>query len=189
MLEKLLEWDRNTLIYLNNLSGASFDEFWTVVTSITAWIPLFLFIMFLLVRFSNLKTGIFKVLAIALMVAVVLLMTNMTKATVARLRPNNDMTVNTLIRVLKHPVDYSFFSGHAATSFSITILVFLFLGKRTRWAGLFFLWPLLFASSRIFVGVHFPMDVLVGAIVGVIMGLISYKVYQLIAQKGDYSKI
>jgi undecaprenyl-diphosphatase len=63
--------------------------------------------------------------------------TDLTKEFVERLRPNNNTEINTFIRVLRTPSTYSFFSGHAATSFSITTLVVLYLRKKEPWVWLF----------------------------------------------------
>ena len=107
----------------------------------------------------------------------VLFLTDVTKEYVARLRPNNETEINTLIRILKSPTNYSFFSGHAASSFSITTLVILFLRDKLNWAWLFYLWPLIFAFSRIYVGVHYPVDILVGMCVGIGSAFFFYAVY------------
>jgi undecaprenyl-diphosphatase len=115
------------------------------------------------------------VLGLAIFITVI---THLTKISVARLRPNNTEEINALIRIIKTPTDYSFFSGHASSSFSITMLVFLFLRKKVKWAILFFIWPILFAMSRIYVGVHFPIDIIVGMVVGLLSGWLFYWLYQ-----------
>lgn len=177
MLEKLLEWDRDTFIYLNNLGVDDHDWFWTTITNFPTWTPLFL--AFILLIFLNYpRTEAFYVLLVlALLIVFISVATDVTKHYFARLRPNNDPAVNNLIRILKRPGTFSFFSGHAASSFSITTLVFLFLRNRFKWAWLFYGWPLVFAASRIFVGVHYPLDIMVGTLVGVLTGLAFYKLY------------
>ncbi|MDX1314720.1 MAG: phosphatase PAP2 family protein, partial [Eudoraea sp.] len=82
--------------------------------------------------------------------------------------------IKDLIRVLKYPQGFSFFSGHASTSFAVTTLVFLYLRKNKGWLSLLFLWPLLFSFSRIYVGVHFPTDLLAGALVGTLLAFGTY---------------
>lgn len=188
MLEKLLEWDRETFIYLNNLGVDDYDRFWITITTISTWIPLFLVFIGLLIYKYGTKQGLFKTLTIVAMVLFVLVLSALTKEWVARLRPNNDTEVNMLIRILQSPNDYSFFSGHAASSFSITTLVFLFLRKKMAWTWLFFLWPVLFTSSRIFVGVHFPIDIIVGILVGVSSAILFYKIHKRIFTKSTLNK-
>lgn len=177
MLEKLLKWDRDTFIYFNGLGVEEYDFFWSTITNITTWIPLFLLLIVLLVLKFPKKEAFYKLMTIFGLVFFIIIVTHLTKTWVGRLRPNNTEEINTLIRILKSPTDYSFFSGHAASSFSITVLVFLFLRKKVRWLVLFFIWPLLFAISRIYVGVHYPLDIIVGALVGILTGLLFYKLY------------
>ncbi|MER3373494.1 MAG: phosphatase PAP2 family protein [Allomuricauda sp.] len=177
MLKRLLEWDRDTFIYLNSLGIEEYDGFWSAITNIATWIPLFiLFLVLLFLKFPK-REAWFKFLTIVGLVIFITSITHWTKISVARLRPNNAEEINALIRVLKSPTDYSFFSGHASSSFSITTLVFLFFKKKMKWVVLFFIWPILFAISRIYVGVHFPIDILVGAVVGILSGLLFYKLY------------
>lgn len=177
MLEKLLEWDRDTFIYLNNLGIDDYDLFWTTITNFPTWIPLFIFFIVLVFLKYPKKEAFFVLITVALLIIFISIATDVTKNYVARLRPNNDSDVNTLIRILKTPVTYSFFSGHAASSFSITTLVVLFLRRRFKWSWLFYIWPILFATSRIFVGVHYPVDIIVGTIVGILTAIAFYKMY------------
>lgn len=178
MLQRLLEWDRDTFIYLNSLGIERYDGFWSTVTDIATWIPLFiLFVILFFLKFPK-REAWFKLLTLIGLIIFITAITHWTKISVARLRPNNTEEINTLIRILKTPTDYSFFSGHASSSFSITTLMFLFLRKSIKWAALFFIWPILFALSRIYVGVHFPIDILVGMVVGILSGILFYKLHK-----------
>ncbi len=177
MWEDLLKWDRDTFVYLNNLGIEQYDGFWSTVTNITTWIPLFLLFLYLLFQKFDRREALYKFFTIMGLVIFITAITHWTKISVARLRPNNTEEINTIIRILKSPTDYSFFSGHASSSFSITTLVFLFLRKQVKWAFLFFLWPLLFCMSRIYVGVHFPIDIIAGSVVGILSGMLFYGLY------------
>lgn len=188
MWDELLRWDRETFIYLNSLGIESFDAFWSVVTEIHTWIPLFIFFIFLLFRKFPAREAFLKVTTVVLLAIFIILVTNWTKVSVARLRPSNDSEINMLIRVLKSPTDYSFFSGHASSSFSITFLVVLFLRQKWKWAPLFFIWPLLFCLSRIYVGVHYPLDILVGAGVGLMSGGLFYYLHRRFLSVNQNSK-
>lgn len=178
MFEKLLKWDRDTFVYLNGLGIENYDFFWSTVTNISTWIPLFILFMILFYLKFPKREALYKFFMVVGLAIFITLITHFTKISVARLRPNNTEEINTLIRILKTPTDYSFFSGHASSSFSITLLVFLFLRKKVKWAALFFIWPILFALSRIYVGVHFPIDILVGMVVGLLSGWLFYALYQ-----------
>ncbi|NJB36013.1 MULTISPECIES: phosphatase PAP2 family protein [Flavobacteriaceae] len=180
MLEKLLEWDRDVFVYLNGLGVDRYDGFWSAITDIKTWTPLFIFFFILMFLKYDKKEAFLKTITVLLLVLFITTVTDLTKETVARLRPNNDEAINTIIRILRKPSDYSFFSGHASSSFSITTLVFLFLRKFYNWTILFYIWPILFCFSRIFVGVHFPIDILVGALVGTFSAWLFYRVHNIL---------
>lgn len=179
MWDDLIEWDRTTLIYLNGLGHTSYDAFWSMVTEIYTWVPLFIFFIILLYKYNTRQEATAKMLLVIILAVLVGLVTHWTKISISRIRPNNDMEINTVIRVLKNPSDFSFFSGHASSSFSISVLVFLLLRKNWKWAFLFFIWPVLFCISRIYVGVHYPLDVIVGALVGTTFGFLFYRIFEM----------
>lgn len=178
MLKKILDWDRDLFVFLNSLGIEEFDLFWSTVTNISTWIPLFILFFVLIYMKFSLREMVVMTLTVILLVVFVVFATDLTKEYVARLRPNNTEEINTLIRILKSPTNYSFFSGHAASSFSVTTLMYLFLRKHVHWAWLFYIWPFIFSFSRIYVGVHYPIDILVGASVGIGSGYLFYWVYQ-----------
>ncbi|MBD0779852.1 phosphatase PAP2 family protein [Maribacter sp. ANRC-HE7] len=177
MLERILQWDRETLIYLNSLGIEEYDHFWSTITNIYTWIPLFLFFFVLIFWKYKRREALFVTLTVLALIGFILIATDVTKGFFERIRPNNDAEVNQLIRILHRPSTFSFFSGHSASSFSITTLIVLFLRKRVKWCWVFYIWPLLFALSRIYVGVHYPGDIIVGALVGAGSAFLFYSIY------------
>ena len=174
MLEILLDWDKRTLIFLNRLGSDTYDPFWSLITDIATWTPLFvLFFVLIMIQYRR-REGLLISLTVLILLLVTHLLTDFSKDFFERLRPNNDQQIRDLIRILKYPQSFSFFSGHASTSFAVTTLVFLFLRKDKGWLSLLFLWPLIFSFSRIYVGVHFPSDLLVGAVVGTLLAFVTY---------------
>ncbi|MEM1340608.1 MAG: phosphatase PAP2 family protein [Bacteroidota bacterium] len=182
MLEQLLEWDSTLFIYLNGLGVEKFDIFWTTVTEITSWIPLFLFFGYLLYATFSTREATYRLLTLLLLVVFITTLTHWVKLGIARPRPNNELALNTVIRVLKSPTDFSFFSGHASSSFAITTLIYLFLRHHRKWVVIFFIWPVLFSLSRIFVGVHYPIDIISGAVVGLLSGALFFTLYRRFKQ-------
>lgn len=180
MLDRILEWDRDTFVYLNSLGIEQYDFFWSTVTKFPPWIPLFAVFLSLFFIKNPKREAISMILTLLVMVFFVTTVTDLTKQAVARLRPNNVEELNTLIRILRSPSGYSFFSGHASSSFSVTTLVVLFTRHHFKWVYLFYIWPILFAMSRIYVGVHFPIDLMVGALVGMLSAWLFYKLYLLL---------
>lgn len=178
MLDRLLEWDRDTLIYLNNLGTENYDLFWITITSFYTWIPLFLTLIALIFWKNSSKVGLWMLLSYISMLVTLMVAVFAVKNITTRLRPNNDETINTLIRVVHEANNFSFFSGHAASSFSIAALAVLFLRKKFTLVHLAWLYPLLFSYSRIYLGVHYPIDIIVGGIVGVLLASIFYRLHQ-----------
>jgi len=166
MLETFKQWDREIFIFLNSLDIGKFDAFWIFVTQIETWIPLFILFTFLILYYYRGRKGVTVVFFLLLSLGVTMVFTSVVKGYVARLRPNNVEALNELIRILQTPSSFSFFSGHASSNFSITTFVVLSLRQYSKWIYLSYLWPLVFVLSRIFVGVHYPSDIFVGALVG-----------------------
>lgn len=178
MWDRLLEWDRETLIFLNNLGVEQFDPFWETVTKYPPWIPLFAIILLLIFKAYHWKEVFGLLIVLAILILFMDTLTNLVKTVVARSRPNNDEELKNLIRILREPSSYSFFSGHASMSFTITTFVYFCLRQHFNWLHLLFIWPFLFALSRIYLGVHFPLDVVVGALVGMLSAWIFYKLHE-----------
>jgi len=117
MFDTLKEWDRELFIFLNGLGIERFDSFWIFVTQIETWFPLFALFIFLLFYHYKFKKGLVVFLCLLGCVATTLFVTDLTKEFIARLRPNNVEALSELIRILQKPTNYSFFSGHASSSF------------------------------------------------------------------------
>ncbi|MEO0059203.1 MAG: hypothetical protein RLZZ312_850 [Bacteroidota bacterium] len=183
MIEKLLEIDRSVLIFLNNLGSESFDFLWLIITKQLNWTPFFILLGFLIYK----KNGIKNLGIIIILTSILLTVGNesveFVKHTTQRLRPCNDEFVRTLIRVVKPSQSFSFFSGHATNSMSTMVFVFMVLRKYYRYSLLIFLYPLIFAYSRIYLGLHFPCDILTGYFFGASLGFLFYKIYELITIK------
>ncbi len=183
MLETLKQWDRELFVYLNSLGIERFDGFWIYVTKIESWTAFFIFLIFLIFYYYKGKKAVVVFLFALLTFAITFLFTTVVKDYVARLRPNNVEAFAELIRILQKPTSYSFFSGHASSSFSITTFMVLVLRKFTKWIYLAYLWPLIFVMSRVYVGVHYPSDILVGALVGTVFAFAFYFLCKKIISK------
>lgn len=178
MLEKIVQLDKQVLVYLNGLGSEQWDGLWFVITKQVYWAPVFLLVFYLLQQKIGWKKFGYYVLFIAVLVLICDQTVNLFKYGFERLRPCNDPEINGIIRLVKTSKSFSFFSGHATNSMATTVLTFLILKRYYKHAYLLFLFPLIFAYSRIYLGLHFPSDILTGYCFGATMGFIAYKVYQ-----------
>ncbi len=176
ILDQLIGLDKSALIYLNNLGSPKWDTFWLFITNQYNWIPLFILMLFLIFKVYGLKKGLLILLIAAVLVAFTDQFVNIIKHTFGRLRPNNDPSVKNLIRILYSPHSFSFVSGHATNSMANTVFIYLLLKKHFKYVWLFFIWPLVFAYSRVYLGVHYPIDILTGALLGMCLGYGFYKI-------------
>jgi undecaprenyl-diphosphatase len=178
MLEKILALDTQLFIYLNSLGSERYDGLWLIITKQQYWIPFFLLLFYLIYT----KVGIKKMGYILLFVAVLLLITdqitNLFKYTFQRPRPCNNPEINAFIRIVQVRTSFSFFSGHAANTMAVATFLYLIFKKQIKYFWLLFLWPLVFAYSRIYLGLHYPLDILSGYVCGLITGYFMYRVYQ-----------
>ena len=167
MLQDIIQIDQNLLIYLNNLGRTKWDSLWLFITNQFFWTPLFILIFYLTIKSYGWKTGGFLILSMIVLVAFSDQFTNFIKNTVQRSRPNNNEEIKHLLRVLINPQSYSFMSGHATTSTFFSVYVLLLLKDNYKYIYLILFFPLVFSYSRLYLGVHFPIDIFVGILIGV----------------------
>jgi len=184
-LEKFIQYDKDLFVFLNGLGTENWDSFWMTVTNQFSWIPLYLLFFYLIFKSLGWKKGIALLFLTALLVTFSDQLTVFIKNSFGRLRPNRDPSINEFIRILKNNKSFSFVSGHATTSTAVSLFMHLTLKKNYRFTILFFIWPILFAYSRIYIGVHFPLDVAFGALLGILLGFIFYKLSLRIISKID----
>lgn len=178
MLEKLQELDTNLFVFLNGLGSETYDKLWLVITNQLNWTPLFLLLLYLIYKKLGTKQTLYLLLFLAILIACTDQLTNAVKYSVQRLRPCNNPDINSFIRIVQSRQSFSFFSGHAANSLAAATFLYLVLNKHFKYFGFLFLWPLIFAYSRIYLGLHYPLDILCGYLVGITMGFLIYKLYQ-----------
>ncbi|MFA9186804.1 phosphatase PAP2 family protein [Flavobacterium magnesitis] len=178
MLDKLLSLDVQLLVYLNGLGSESYDGLWLFITKQTNWIPLFLILLYLIYKKIGGKQTLYVLLFISLLILITDQTTNLVKYGVQRLRPCNNPDIDSIIRIVKSSKSFSFFSGHASNSMAAAMFIYLLIKPYFKNTFLLFLWPLIFAYSRIYLGLHYPLDILSGYLFGMMTGLFIYRIYQ-----------
>lgn len=182
MLEKIRSLDTELFIYLNGLGSETYDGLWLLITKQVNWIPFFLLLLYLILKKLGTKQTLFLLLFVAVLVTISDQTTNLFKNSFQRLRPCNNPEINSFIRIVQFRDSFSFFSGHAANTMAVATFLYLILHRYYRYFGLLFLWPLIFAYSRIYLGLHYPLDIISGYLFGFLLGFLMFKIYE-IAQK------
>ena len=188
MLDKIIAFDTTLFIYLNSLGSTTFDGLWLVITKQVNWLPFFLLLFYIIYKKLGVKQMLYLMLFIAILIAFTDQATNLVKNSVQRLRPCNNPDIKSIIRIVQQRDSYSFFSGHAANTMAVATFLYFVFRKNIRYLGFLFLWPLIFAYSRIYLGLHYPLDILSGYLFGFIVGYAMYKCYTW-AQKKYFPEI
>jgi len=173
MLSTIIHWDRQAFYFVNHTLGNPFFDFvmpW--IREKFFWIPVYIFIItWSLIRYKI--KGLYIILFLAAAVALSdLISAHLIKLLVQRLRPCNDRTMDKFItdRVACGN-GYSFVSSHASNHFAIAGFLMVIFGNKFRWViPLTFFWALLICFAQVYVGVHYPIDVTAGAILGWCLG-------------------
>lgn len=177
MWKKLIEIDHQILTFINQQGTPMQDVFWLYITNALNWIPFFLLLLFVTFRFfpaEKWKILIFTLLSLFTTVFI----TNITKEIVMRIRPLNDEALAPLLRFVTPQEGYSFFSGHTSNSFAVCTFLFLVFRQKLRWSFWVFFWAVPYAYSRMYLGVHFPSDILVGMLMGISIASIYFHFYK-----------
>ena len=175
LLQKLEQWDQWLFIQINNhQSNSFFDSIMPYARSPYTWAPVYIFLLVLIP--SNFKRGWWWCLVFLCTVSLCdMTSTNLFKEVFHRLRPcaDPDFFQNVRLVVDRCGGNYSFTSNHAANHFGMATFIFITLRSYFKnWVWFAFLWAALVAYAQVYVGVHYPFDVLGGAVIGIAYGLL-----------------
>jgi undecaprenyl-diphosphatase len=179
VLFSLQQIDTSIFQYLNGLHSPFFDVVMWWASNEFIWIPLYAGLLYLLIRQNPGRAGRLLFMVI-LLIVLSDQSANLAKSVFERLRPSHEPSLNGLVHLLRNYSggDYGFYSGHASSSFAVAVFVILLAGQRNKWLiPLMLCYAVLVSYSRIYLGVHYPGDILVGAIIGSIYGYALSRLY------------
>jgi len=177
LMEQLLSYDKHLFKVINNQwSNAFFDWILPWLRNSNMWIPLYLFLV-LLVTINFRKTGCWWVVfAAGTVILTDFVSSSIIKNNIIRLRPCNDPDIASWIHVLVgyRPQSSSFTSSHACNHFGMAMFLYLTLKTRfNKWPVLFFFWAFSISFAQVYVGVHYPVDIICGGLIGILIGYLS----------------
>lgn len=173
------DWDRELFMFLNSKHIPWLDDVMTALSSYLTWGVVALVVL-IAVWFRDWTKGKKAALSLVLSVGLTLLLNNLVKWIIMRPRPGHEELLKELINQLEDPGNSSsFFSAHSSSSFCLAIFSTLFF-RNKLYGVVIFAWAMAVAYSRIYVGKHYPLDVLVGILFGLAMGWGAYRLYKRI---------
>ena len=179
----ILEFDRQLLDIFNGSNSLFLDNLAVTLTTGLTWVPLYLVLLYLVIKNNDTMAQI--LLTIVFAIACVLISSTVAdgiiKPLVARPRPLNDPNIKDAIDVVVNygSRQFSFFSGHASNTFCLAIFFSMLI--RSRLATVVLVgWSLLNCWTRLYLGMHYPSDILAGLLWGAVVGTSMYYLYRYV---------
>jgi len=184
MLSTLIDLDTQLFLFLNGLHNEAFDSIMAWISGKTTWWPFYLLLLLYLGW-----TRRWQLVPIIFFIALVVTLADQTsvhlfKEVFERLRPCHEPALKEAVHIVNGRCGgmYGFVSSHAANTFAVAMLLLLI--QRKRWfTALMLTWAAIVSYSRIYLGVHYPGDVLGGAVLGVLCGLLVYLLFSWTVQQ------
>ncbi len=189
-MDYLVKIDEQLFLFFNGMHSSFFDEVMWWVSDTFIWAPFYILLYVIILRkrwgnnVRNYKTAVLVLLVAGLTILLTDQLTSgFMKPFFERLRPSHEPGLEGLVHLvadengnLYRGGTYGFASSHAANAFAIAVYVASLIRGRVIWVVMIF-WAALVAYSRIYLGVHYPGDVLAGAAIGSLIAWLTTKIY------------
>ena len=175
MIEAIKNWDEAAFLWLNSFHSSALDPIVLQLTQTISWIPLYVLLLYQIYRIDPKNTtwilgGVMLTILLSDQVT-----SGLMKPYFERLRPCHDQRWDGMLHLYGRCGGlYGFVSSHAANTFGLATFLTLKLGKKQKAIAWLFLYALLVSYTRIYLGVHYPLDVFFGAVVGVLAAVFSW---------------
>lgn len=184
MLDILLDLDTKLFLFLNSLHTPTFDTIMWYISDKEFWYP-FYGILILIMVWRYKWNAIITLLFIALLITLSdQISVKGFKEVFERWRPTHNPEIRDIVHTVKgyRGGDYGFVSSHAANTFAMAFFTTKLF--RNRYYGWFiFIWAAVVSYSRIYLGVHYPLDIIGGALLGILLGFVIFKLYLYVGNK------
>lgn len=184
-LDHILRADQDLFLWLNGHHNHFWNVVMKVVTNKLTWIPLYLLLLYGIISQYKIKAVGYILCIIAVVVLSDQVASTLFKPYFMRPRPCHDPLIEHLVHLVNGcGGEYGFVSSHAATSFGIAMIVNLLPTKNFKLVSWLFLWASLYSYSRIYVGVHYPLDIFIGGLIGIITALLIFLLFKNLDKRG-----
>lgn len=179
LIEFLDYIDKQLFLFLNGIHCAYMDAVMWQISGKLIWAPLYIVIIWYIIK-ERKWNAIYTILFVVIMIVISDQLSGIIKDTVMRFRPSHNPLLTNVVHLVRDGHgnlykggNYGFVSSHAANTFAVATFVTLFF--RRRWVSIsIFIWAIVVSYSRIYLGVHYPFDILGGAVVGILSGIFIY---------------
>jgi undecaprenyl-diphosphatase len=184
MIEIITKWDETAFLWLNSFHSEALDPIVLQLTQTITWIPLYLLVLYQIYRTDPKNTawilgGVMLTILLADQVS-----SGLMKPYFERLRPCHDPRWEGMLHLYGRCGGlFGFVSSHAANTFGLATFLTLKLGKKQKAIAWLFLYALIVSYTRIYLGVHYPLDLFFGAVVGVLAAYFSWFCVVVIKRK------
>ena len=185
VIDSIKKIDTELFLFLNGKHTESLDTVMAWTSSKYVWIPLYLFFLYLVAKYVGKHTWL---VMLAVLMAILFsdqASVHLFKNVFLRYRPCHNLDIQSLVHVNGNcGGQYGFVSSHASNTFALAMFLSLFFCNRIRFFCFYiFTWAIFVSYSRIYNGVHYPADVAVGGMVGIMIGWIVFRVYRLLNER------
>ncbi len=184
-IDSIKELDTQLFLFLNSKHNSFFDFLMYWASNKYTWIPLYLFFAYFCFKHFGKRIWVVMVATLLLIVLSDQISNRVFKNNFLRFRPCHNILLEPQVHLNGEcGGTYGFVSSHAANTFALAMFLSLLFYKRIKHFGVYiFVWASFVSYSRIYNGVHYPADVAVGALLGMVIGGIIFKVYQMMNNK------
>jgi len=188
VIETLKQIDRDIFLWFNGKHVDLLDPVMYYISAIFPFTPLFIWWFYEAYKLMNARRLFIMIVMMGLVIVLCDQSSNRVKHAVKRYRPTHNTEIGMKVHTVKEyrGGQYGFFSGHAANTFGIATFLFLiFRARGWRFRIQFFAWAILVSYSRLYLGVHYPSDLLVGMCFGLLWGFVVFKLFEWINTRYD----
>lgn len=185
-MEEIIQLDKALFLYLNTQGTPTWDGFWIFLSERSVWIPLYLLLLYLLFKHFGFKQTVLVLGLTLLMILFTDQITNVFKNSFQRLRPCFTAEFDGIMRKVgcERRGQFGFTSAHASNHFGIALFLGLVFRKKYKWMlSALLIWAAFISYSRVYLGVHFPLDILCGSALGLILAGLNFRLYSWILKK------